>query len=110
MGRLGSPLETYLAIEGVRSERGKGGARTLLVDKLGDQQLDPPVGLWIENIALPEGVRRVLKGYESGRWIGIPDKVLEATGEPAPQTPSQFFIHFLATSVEQPATLKIKQP
>ena len=52
----------------------------------------------------------MLKGCESGRWIGIPDKVLEATGEPAPQTPSQFFIHFLATSVEQPATLKIKQP
>ena len=108
MSRLGFPLGTFLTIEGVRSEHGKGHARTLLVDKVGNQTLNPPVGIWMENVELPEAVRCVFKGYETGRWIGTPPEVLEATGAPEPQAEWQFHTYFLATSVEQPATLKVQ--
>jgi hypothetical protein len=110
VGRLGYPIGTYLTIEGVRAERGKVGTQSLLVDKIGDFNIDPPVGIWIKNLQLPQGVRCVLKGYESGGWIGTPDPVLQATGAPLPQAVWQFHFYFLATSVVEPASLKLKQP
>ena len=109
IGRLGYPIGTYLTIEGVRSERGKVGTQSLLVDKIGDYKVPEPFGLWIENLELPEGVRCVLKGYESGQWIGTPDNVLKATGALPQQAAWQFHFHFLATSVEEPKDLKLKE-
>ncbi|PAW84054.1 MAG: hypothetical protein B9S33_12575 [Pedosphaera sp. Tous-C6FEB] len=108
IGRLGFPLGTLLTIEGVRAEHGKGAARTLLVDKVGNQTLNPPVGIWMENVDLPKAVRCLFKGYETGRWIGTPPEVLAATGAPVPQAEWQFYTYFLATTVEQPATLKVQ--
>ena len=108
IGRLGYPIGTYLTIEGIRAEKFKSGTHTLLVERIGDYTLTVPVGLWIENVELPEGVRCVLKGYETGRWIGVPDEVMRAFGGPPPQVGWQFDFYFLATSVEQPSTLKLK--
>ena len=104
-GRLGHPLGTYLQIEGVRLEKGKSGDQSLLVDRVGDREISPPVGVWIENVALPPDVRCVLRGYESGRWIGIPDEVLAAEGLGRPQAVWQFSRRFIATSVQAPQSL-----
>lgn len=90
VGTLGYRIGSYLTIEGVRAEQGKAGARTLLVDTISGCKLDEPLTIWIENVALPPGERCVLKGYETGRWIGTPEEVIRATGAAAPQAPWQF--------------------
>lgn len=109
VGTLGYRIGSYLTIEGVRAEKGKVGVHTLLVDTISGYKLDKPVGIWIQNLELPSGERCVLKGYETGAWIGTPDEVLRATGALAPQATWQFHFYFVATSVEQPKNLKIKR-
>ncbi len=108
IGILGYRIGSYLTVEGIRAETGKGGIRTLLVDTINGYKLDEPVGIGIENVDLPSHERCVIKGYETGRWIGTPDEVLRATGTPPPQAGWKFQFYFLATSVEQPKNLKIK--
>lgn len=109
-GRLGHPLGTYLTIEGMRSEHGKTGVRTLAVETVNGKSLPEPVGIWIENVAeLPEGTRVVLKGYESGRMIGIPPEVMAK--EPrvnGSQASWQFQTYFLVTSVEEAESLEFE--
>ncbi len=109
IGRLGYRIGSYLKIEGVRAELGKVGSQTLLVDTIDGYKLDKPVGIWIENVELPMGDHCVLKGYETGEWIGTPGEVLRATGTLPPQAVWQFHFYFIATSVEQPTGLKIKK-
>jgi hypothetical protein len=105
-GRLGHPLGTYLTIEGVRAEAGKVGTRTLLVDTVNGKKLDRPIGIWIDNVApLPKGERCILRGYESGKMIGVPDEVARAENLPLPQAAWQFFRYFIMTSVVQPEGL-----
>ena len=108
IGTLGYRIGSYVTIEGIRAEQGKGGVRTLLVDTINGYKLDEPVGLGIENVDLPSRERCVIKGYETGRWIGTPDDVLRATGAPAPQAGWKFQFYFVATSVDQPKRAKIK--
>lgn len=110
VGLLGYPIGSYLTIEGVRAEQGKVGVHTLLVDTINGHKLDKPVGLWIENQELPQGERRVLKGYETGEWIGTPDEVLRATGGPAPQAKWQFGFLFVVIGDEQPAAKDKTEP
>ena len=107
-GRLGYRIGSYLTIEGTREEDGKVGVNTLRVDTIDGYRLDKPIDIWIDNVTLPSRERCVLKGYETGRWIGVPDEVLRATESPHPQAVWQFQFYFLATSVEQPKSLKIK--
>ncbi|SRR6266404_3445269 len=108
IGVLGYRIRSYLTVEGVSQEGDKGAGHTLLVDKIGNFKLDPPVGIGVENVTLPSSERCVLKGYETGTWVGIPDEVLRATGSPPPQAGWQFRFYFRATSVESPKTLKIE--
>jgi hypothetical protein len=108
VGRLGYRIGSYLTIEGVRAEKGKVGVHTLIVDTISGYKLDEPLGIWIENVELPTGVRITLKGYETGVWSGTPDEVLRATGATAPQIEWGFHFYFLATSIEQPKGLKLK--
>lgn len=105
-GRLGHPIGTYLQIEGVRAEQGKVDDHTLLVDRLGGSPLSPPTAISIDNLdSLPKGARCVLRGYETGRWIGVPPGV-EASGEVEPQQAMwQFYRTFIATSVQEPPAL-----
>lgn len=108
-GRLGHALGTYLTIEGVRQERGKVGSQTLLVDKVNGTELSVPTSVWIDNVAeLPKNERCIFKGYESGKMIGIPEKVAETTGTPLPPAAWQFYRYFVVTSVEQPRSLQLK--
>ncbi len=104
MGRLGRPIGSYLTIEGVRmgAEQGKVGTKTLLVDTVNGSELEQPIGIWIENVeALPASTRCVFKGYESARWIGIPQEVIEATGC-EPQAGWQLWRYFVVTSTVRP--------
>ncbi|MHC4406997.1 MAG: hypothetical protein ACYTG0_45875 [Planctomycetota bacterium] len=108
-GRLGHPLGTYLKIEGVRAEAGKVGTQTLLVDTVNGNKLDQPIGIWIENVpALPKGERCIIRGYESGKMIGIPYEVAKAENLPIPQAAWQFYRYFIMTSVVQPEGLDKK--
>jgi len=102
VGLLGYRIGTYLTIEGVRAEQGKVGVHTLLVEKVGDHTFPKPIAVWVENADLPKGERCIIKGYETGGWIGVPPQVLEATKQPPPQAKWQFHFVFMATSVEQP--------
>lgn len=105
MGLLGHRIGTYLEIEGTRLERGKVGHQTLLVDRVGNSRLDRPVGIWIENLPLPTGVRCVVRGYETGRWIGLPPEVERAESMPPRQAGWQFQRFFVPTSVLAPPSL-----
>lgn len=107
MGSLGYKLGTYLTIEGIRAEKGKVGIRTLLVDTVNGGKTDMPVYLWMDNVeSLPEGERVVVRGYESGKMIGIPDEVLEKEHLAQPQVRWEFYRYFIITSAVQPADLK----
>jgi hypothetical protein len=98
-GRLGHPLGAYLSVEGVPETRGKVGTSTLLVDTVDGRRIEPPVSVWVDNVTFAQGSRAVLKGYESGRYIGMPIEVTRATGM-APQAGWQFQRYFIATSIE----------
>lgn len=105
MGRLGHRIGTDLRVEGVREQSGKVGPNSFLVDKVGDVVLAAPVDLWVENVRFPVGARCVLRGYESGRWIGVPPEVERAEGLTPRQAAWQFQNFFIATAVEAPAEL-----
>jgi hypothetical protein len=107
-GRLGHSLGTYLTIEGIRrTDRKKGSDRSLLVDRINGQDVSPRISIRIENVrALPEGVRCILNGYESGRMIGLPRQVVGAENLPVPQAQWQFYRYFIVTSVVAPPELK----
>ena len=109
-GRLGHRLGTYLTIEGVRSEQGKSGSKTLLVDTVNGKTLDTPIDIWVDNVdSLPKAVRCILRGYESGRMIGVPEEVARKEHIPLPQAAWQFFRYFIVTSVVEPKDLKKEQ-
>lgn len=108
-GRLGHPLGTYLTIGGVRAEKGKVGVNTLLVDTVNGKKLEDPIGVWIENVdSLPKDTRCTLRGYESGKMIGVPAEVARKENLPLPQASWQFFRYFVITSVVEPKDLKKK--
>ena len=103
VGRLGIPFETVVTIEGIRIEKGKVGTRTIAVDVLNGIKVGNPIPIWIDNVehpGLPESQSCVLKGYETGYWIG---------GNPNQQATWQFFHAFVVTEAVEPTTLKIKK-
>ena len=108
-GSLGFPLGTYLSIEGFRTEGVNLGPPTLRVERIGDKACAPPIILPIDyglRFELPRGVRCVLRGYESGRMVGIPGAVAEAERLPLQQTVWHFFRHFVVTSIVEPESLR----
>jgi hypothetical protein len=108
-GRLGYKLGTYLTIEGIRLEKGKVGVQTLSVDTINGKKIAPPIGIWVDNIeSLPEAERCIIRGYESGKMIGIPDEVIEKENLSQSQAGWQFYRYFIVTSVVEPIDLQIK--
>jgi len=113
MGLLGYPLGTYLTIEGVRADiLSKKAGYSLLVDMINGKKLETPVGVRVENMTteLPEKTRCILRGYESGRMIGIPYEVSQKENI----FPSQFAAwgfhrYFIVTSVVEPKELKTEK-
>jgi len=109
MGRLGHPIGTYLRIEGVR-EPSKNPS-SYRIDKVNGRPLDEPIGVWIENLALPRpdlSVRCVINGYERIEWIGEPSQASRAEGRMESQIPFQKVSRFHATSIVQPQGLSIR--
>lgn len=101
IGKLGLPFETVVTIQGVREERGKVGTRTLAVTKVNGEPLEELIRIWIDNIqrpGLPAGKPCVLKGYETGTWIG---------GDPNQQASWQFYHKFFVTEVVSPEEVKL---
>jgi hypothetical protein len=91
----------------------KAGVRTLRVDTVNGRKLREPVPTWVDNVALPEAGRCVLKGYEDCRMIGQPPAVEEAARESGkvigqPQAGWQMQMFFVATSVVSPDGLGTK--
>ena len=102
-GRLGLPFESPIMIEGIREERGKVGTRTLAVSKINGKPPERPTRIWIDNIqrpGLPKGKRCVLKGYETGNWIG---------GDPQQQACWQFHHQFFVTKVLEPDDVELEK-
>jgi len=107
VGRLGYKLGTYLTIEGVRDTKGKVGVQTLLVDTINGKKIETPVSVWIDNIeSLPAEKRCVIRGYESGKMIGVPDEVIKKENLSQPQASWQFYRYFIITSALEPKDLK----
>ena len=111
-GKLGYPIGTFLKIEGIRAEVGKVGVNTLSVEKVNGIMLSKPPCIWVDNIdSLPKGQRRVLPGYESGKWIGTPPDVIKNLGGIAlEQAAWCFYRFFLVISAEEPKELREKFP
>jgi hypothetical protein len=115
-GKFGHPLGTYLKIEGVRAEKGKGAQGALVVDTVNGKKLEKPIGIPIQNLegSLPKDTRCVLRGYETGKMIGVPPAVFEAAKEEGkevsvPQAGWQFYVYFVALSAVEPKDLKIRR-
>jgi hypothetical protein len=72
----------------------------MLVDTVDGARLEPPVQIWVEDVVLSAGERVELAGYESGRFIGMPDDVARRTGLPLTQAEWQFQNYFIATSIQ----------
>lgn len=107
MGLLGFQFGTYLTIEGVRYDDGKTGICTLLVDTVNNKKLDAPMTIWIEDInGLPEKERCIIRGYETGKMIGMPS-IPEYKNSPLPQFGWQFRRFFVATTVVRPESVKL---
>ena len=115
IGSLGLPVGSYLTIEGLRTDGGKTGGRTLLVDTVNGAKLAEPVGIWVENMDALPGGRCVLKGYETLQMVGAPPAYFAAAKEAGrdattPQAGWQVRLYFVATSVVGPSGVKIEKP
>jgi hypothetical protein len=126
-GRLGDQLGKYLTIEGVRVEGGKVETGTLLVDTVNGRKLDRPVPVVVRAhdfnatrfdlptaFVLPPRRRCVLKGFESGEMIGVPQAVRDAAKElgreDVPMSPAaawQWRPYFVALIVVEPKGLEL---
>ena len=107
-------LGSYLTVEGVRINGTFTGNTTLLVDTVGGRKLPKPVSIRVDNLELPAMRRCVLKGYESGRMIGIPPAARAAAREQGRelievQAAWQWQPYFIALIAVEPAGLEIER-
>jgi hypothetical protein len=105
-GHLGSPLGTFVNIEGTREERPIKSANPMRVDTVDGKRLATPVVLEIQGVKeLPKGERCVLRGYETGTMAGSPlDPLVNYTS--VPQQNYHLAVWFEVTEVKEPATLE----
>ena len=109
-GKLGHPVGTYLTIEGKRFEgRIKNDPkRVLLVDTVNGNKLQKPISIEITNLKncyLPPDTRIIIRGYESGHMVGVPDAVAKAENTTVPQVCWRFYRYFIKTSCVNPSVL-----
>jgi hypothetical protein len=105
-GKLGFPLGKYLTIEGKAAEGGfkVNPTCTLVVDTVNGKKLEKPIGVILDPLkgSLPQTGRITVRGYESGRMIGLPGEVSKAEEIMPPQAGWQFYRTFVITSWVQP--------
>lgn len=106
-GKLGFPLGTYLMIEGETAKTGfkVNPTCTLVVDTVNGKKLDKPTEVVFAELkgSLPQTGRIIVRGYESGKMIGLPSEVARKENLPEPQAGWQFYRYFVITSWVQPA-------
>ena len=114
-GKLGYRLGTYLTIEGSRWAPDLSvkvdTVRALLVDTVNGKKLDSPLTVQLDNLQDPElplGQRCVLRGYETGRMVGVPREVARAENLRPAQVGWHFARSFVLTSVVSPDSVKAK--
>lgn len=110
IGRLGFPLGTYLTIEGRHAPKAEPGRASkasrncLLIDRVNEKPVEPPIGVVFDNLDVTKmkADRFILKGYETGHPIGIPDGIPEYEDKPRPQAAWHFREYFWVTTVVKP--------
>jgi hypothetical protein len=121
-GVLGDRLGEYLTIEGVLAEGVKLETGTFLVERVNGKKLDKPVTILVRvhgfdatRFDLPVGYvmksdphRTILKGFESGEMIGVPEGVRAAAKEmgraevPVSSKEWQWRPYFVALIISEP--------
>ena len=103
-------MGTYLTIEGIRPESDDmTGGHVLRVDTVNGEKIPTPIEIVIANTEqLPKGIRCILRGYESGGMIGLPDEVATREHLPPSQQEWGFSRWFVVTSIVEPKDLKKK--
>ena len=81
IGSLGHAIEDYLTIEGMRWDGPKSGVSTLRVDTVNGRKLPEAIGIWVDNLELPQGWRCTIKGYETVEMWGKAPARLAAAAE-----------------------------
>ena len=110
-GRLGFPLGTYLTISGRTPDGGRmkvNTTTTLMVEQVNGQAGEKPVSIVVENLGrfyFPSNTTITIRGYETGRMIGVPNEVATKESIPIPQAVWQFHRTFVFTSSVDPLTL-----
>lgn len=73
------------------------------------KNLEPPIGIWVESVAvLSRDTRCLLRGHGSGKTIGLPHGVARMKNLPLPQASWQFCRTVVVTSVVEPKGLQKK--
>jgi len=100
-----------LEIEGRRTANGRGTPYTINVEKINGKVLKTPISIEIENIGqLPKDETVILRGYETGRMTGIPERVYKEENDQIHSSmPFQFVRTFRSTRVITPSSLKINK-
>src|ERR1043166_818351 len=91
LGQFGSPLGSYLKLEGKRQGTAMHNAMNVagdfLVERVNGVKLATPRMMWIDQVAkYPEGTDCLVRGYESGEMIGVPAEVTKNEGGAGSQT------------------------
>lgn len=107
IGVLGLHFGTFAIVEGHRAiGRGIRGTQHLRVTKINGKSLETPVNIWIENAgSLPADTQIILRGYESGRFVGQPTDVAARENWTTAPAMFQFQHYFIISSIVEPAEL-----
>ena len=113
-GRLGFPLGTYLTVTGTRPEGPKFKTNpwtSLLVTEANGKKIDPPIMIEVENLGasyFPSNTTVIIRGYETGKMVGVPFEVAQKENIPVPQVGWHFRRTFVFTSSVTPPKLPKK--
>lgn len=111
IGSLGHPIGDYLTVEGTRWDGPKSGVSTLRVDTVNGRKLPEAIGIWVDDLELPQGRRCTIKGYETVEMWGKAPARLAAEEEAGqsgriPQKRWGVHLKFIALRVVAPAGLR----
>ncbi len=82
VGLLGYRLGKLITIEGYRATGPRRVTHTLMVDTIEGQRLEEPLAIPVEHEqGLPINTRISVRGYETGKWVGTPDEVVNSYPE-----------------------------
>lgn len=102
-GKLGHSLGAFLVISGMKEEKGKVASSNIRVTQVNGIELKESVVMPIGNMRkVPSNTRITVRGYETGKMIGLPGGVGAAEGLMGGSAYYQFYHYFIITSVVEP--------